>query len=48
MDRREVVKIDFKKAFDKTSHNKLVPTLKSFGMTGSLLACIVYFFGERT
>ena len=51
MDHKELVKIvyiDFKKAFDKISHIKLIEVLKSFGISGSLLAWLIDFLNERT
>ena len=40
--------VDFSKAFDCVSHNKLFARLTSYGITGNLLQWLCEFFSERT
>ena len=46
--RTDVAFIDFSKAFDKVSRNKLMHKLKSYGITGNLLAIIQDFLTNRS
>jgi len=43
-----VVYIDFSKAFDVVSHNKLFARLQSYGIAGSLLSWLCNFYSGRT
>ena len=43
-----IVYIDFSKAFDVVSHNKLFTRLQSYGITGTLLSWLQNFFTGRT
>jgi len=42
------VYIDFCKAFDTVSHQKLILKLEKFGINGNLLSWISDFLSERT
>jgi hypothetical protein len=44
----DVIYIDFKKAFDQVSHNKLLLKLNSYGITGDLYGWIKSFLSNRT
>ena len=43
----DIVYIDFAKAFDKVSHNKLIPKLGKAGIHGPLLKWITAFLSNR-
>ena len=44
----DVIYIDFKKAFDQVSHNKLLLKINSYGITGDLYGWIKSFLSNRT
>ena len=43
----DLITIDFSKAFDKISHNKLIYKLSKYGISGNLLAWIKNFLTNR-
>ena len=47
-DQTTVVYIDFRKAFDVVTHNKLFAKLQSYNITGSVLLWLQRFFSGRT
>jgi len=44
----DVLYIDFRKAFDSVSHNKLLIKLKAYGIDGNLIGWIASFLSNRT
>ena len=44
----DLITIDFSKAFDSTSHNKLIHKLKTFGICGKILLWIKEFLNNRS
>jgi len=38
----DVIYLDFKKAFDRVPHNKLLSKLKCYGLVGQLVGCITF------
>ena len=44
----DIVYLDFEKAFDKVPHERLLRQLHRYGIKGTILAWIKYYFHSRT
>ena len=43
----DVIYLDFKKAFDRVPHNRLISKLKCYGLGGKLVDWICHFLANR-